>query len=401
MFKRFIFISPFLALILLVSCADDPTSIGANIIPDSDHFVVDTLDSYSNNMDIEFDVYRDEDVTNGSSSALLIGKYNNVVSTALIKYYIYLPDSIYNPMESDFNNINVLDAWIEFTKYSSWGDTLQDFQFEGFAVTEDWTDADITRSELEVLVNTEAIDYSSDLASNTGFINSDTISVNLDTDIVYEWMKNSVDEDAAVNNGIYLRSKTGNELMYGFYAISSSDVVNISKLKMVVEYPGEFVDTITATVANDVHIIEGTPYEQSENRVVIQGAFPTRSAVKFDINSLPVGAVVNKAVMEFSIDSVNSVEGSVESDNYIGTFYVAPDSADTDYGLVLFSRESNRVSGDITSYVQRWVSGLDNHGFRLSLYDETSTINKIVIYRENIDVSYLKPRVLITYTIQR
>ena len=83
-----IFILTSILISALISCTDDPTSIGIDFIPNKD--IIDIL--YINSDDGAFDQqskYYTDSLSLNTSSALLLGKHDNVESTMLLKYFIY------------------------------------------------------------------------------------------------------------------------------------------------------------------------------------------------------------------------------------------------------------------------------------------------------------------------
>ena len=90
--------------------------------------------------------YAKEVVPLGASNYLYVGKAANVQASALVKYAIYLPDSVLTDINN--NAVTVINANITFQTAYTFGDSNAAFDFSVHKVNSLWTqigfDADST-----------------------------------------------------------------------------------------------------------------------------------------------------------------------------------------------------------------------------------------------------------------
>ena len=301
---HYVFVLLLLAVLtLFLSCSDEPSSTGIEIL-ESDFIIVKTFDSQVDTIEQNTSFFR-RVVPLGSSAWVLIGKYQTssqtLASSALLKFIFSLPDSIEEAITKD--SINVLDSWVILTNSYVYGDTLATMNFTTHKVNSNWNSTTFTIDDLP------GLQYNPDDASSE-FSASDTLySFHLDENLVYSWMQNTVDTSLAKNYGIYLEPTASSNKIVGFQALTSTSS-QAAKLFVVIEKPGEYVDTINGLILADVSAVAGSEPSLPPGLIAAQSSVTVNSKLNFDVGVLPVGLVINKAELILSSDSINAVYGS-------------------------------------------------------------------------------------------
>ena len=379
------------AIIIVISCKEDPTSTGTDLIPGEDNFRVDSVDSYTDSLTQTSRTY-EEDVDLGAASRILLGRYNDIETDLLVRYSLgmTLPDSLEEAITND--SLFAVKAWVVMVPSYRLGDTLSTFDFSVHKITSEWSSSGFDKDSLAALTYDGA-----DISSAKSF--SDTlITYDINAEVPLLWMKKLVNDDLDKNNGLLFKPSAGVNQIIGFPAYSSIDY---NLINIVVEKPGSFIDTVTFQPLIDVHVISnGTPAAGTSTTEFLQAGFSTRIRLQIDIpKDLPAGLIVNRAELELTVDPDQSINGDPSTDSiYV---YIFEDETDTSYyddraGLLI--RDGNKFKGTVTTLVQSWISGIENYGFRLHLGDELKSISKIAIKSSGAVDPADRPRLKFIYT---
>jgi len=392
---HFVSILLLLAVLTLISaCNDEPSSLGIEIL-ESDYIIVKTFDSQTDTIEQNSSFFN-RVIPLGNSDWVLIGKIQTstqtLASSALLKFIFGLPDSIEQDITED--SINVLDSWIILTNKYVYGDTLATMSFTTHKVNSNWSANTFTIDDLPSL-QYEPDDVSSDLTT------SDTLySFHLDDNLVYSWMKNSVDTSLAKNYGIYLEPTSTSNKIIGFQALTPTSS-QAAKLFVVIEKPGSFIDTINGFVSGDISAVAGTEPILPAGLDCVQSSVTINSRLKFDIGVLPVGLVINKAKLILTQDSINSVFGS-SYNNSLRIFYLnSNDSIKTEGNPIILSYKDNQYTGDITAFVRSWVSKNENFGMLIQSGNQISGTDLFALKGSDYSEISERPRVIITFTVKK
>ena len=392
---HYVFILLLLAVLtLFLSCNDEPSSIGIEIL-ESDFIIVKTFDSQVDTIEQNSSFFR-RVVPLGSSAWVLIGKYQTssqtLASSALLKFIFSLPDSIEEDINKD--SINVLDSWIILTNSYVYGDTLATMNFTTHQVNSNWNSNTFTVDDLP------SLQYDPDDASSE-FSASDTLySFHLDESLVYSWMQNSVDTSLAKNYGIYLEPTSTSNKIIGFQALTTTSS-QAAKFFVVIEKPGVYVDTINGLISADVSAVAGSEPTLPSGLIAAQSSVTLNSKLNFDVGVLPVGLIINKAELILTSDSANSVHGSSYSNTLRLYFLNSNDSIKTEGDPVTLSYKNNQFSGDITAFVRTWVSKNENFGMLIEAGNHTLGTDLFGIKGSDYSEIADRPRIIITFTVKR
>ena len=388
-FKLFFIIIIFSSL--FVGCSDDPSSTGLGLIPGDDLVGMNVLDSDSTVINMTSSYFQDSIDVSGSDR-ILVGKTNIATSYGLIRFYVIIPDSIATQVEKD--SIIVRKCWVEINPNYLIGDNNAQFDFDLYKINETWNSEDINLDNF----NSLSIDRSVNLSSNKSITDS-LITFEISNSIALKWIQNGVDSLKGENHGLLFSPTASTNKIVGFPGLTYSSTMEDFVVKIEVEKIGHYLDTLTASTTEDVHVVEYANPTSTKNNLFIMGGAAFRSQLHFDLSLLPENVVINKATLDIFIDSTESFIGSPASDT---VFAIILDDSTTHkinsyYNISYLFRNDKKFSGDITPFIQRWMDGLDNQGLRLNLSDEANSVNKIAIggplstnYRPKLKIVYTK-----------
>lgn len=339
-------------VINFLSCSDDPpTSIGIDLL-DGDFLIVSTFDTKDDSVSQSSSFFK-EVVQLGLSSKVLIGKRDELEATTLMDFAFFIADSL----QQDFldGNITVNQAFIELTPQYTYTDTTAAYDFTVHEITSDWS-VEFTSDSLANLTYDQA-----DLSSNKNFTDS-IYTFDLDNDFVLQWIKNSIDTSLGKNKGIYYKPTMNTGKVVGFQALTTTST-DAAKLKVVIEKPGSFIDTVRAFIFADVSAVVADLPVLPVVDIGVQASITIQSRLFFDLSEVPPDIIINKAELILTEDTLSSITGSSFDSNLL--VFKITDSSDVtiDEGIaILLSKKNNIYTGDITSFVTSWINNEDNQG---------------------------------------
>ncbi len=390
-----IFILTSALISILVSCNDDISSIGNDLLPNQDIIDILFINSEEGAFEQQSKYYTDS-LSLNTSSVLLLGKHDNVESTMMMKFLIFLPDSIKEAVND--GTLEILSSTMEIEPIYTYADKSNYFDFNVHEINSSWNSLTFDKDSLS------SLSYdNNDLSSNRNY--SDTlISFDFDKELTQDWLKYSAaEEQASNNNGVYFNFEASSDKIVGFPAISYEEDEKLARLRIVVEVPGNFLDTMVVEVTSDVHIVLGELPVGNQENIFIQGGIVVRSNLMIDVSQIPDNTIINKAILKISYDESESLIGTKTSDS-LGVASLVDYEAnvlDETISPVLMEREGSIYSGDITRLVQSWVSNQENNGFQIFLVNEITTVNKVALKGASPADPNLKPYLEVIYTSKR
>jgi len=341
----------FLIVINVLSCSDDPTAIGIDLL-DGDFLIVSTFDTADDTVTQSSSFFK-EVVPLGLSSKVMIGKRDELEATALMDFTFFIADSL----RQDFldGNILVNKAFIELTPAYTYTDENAEYDFTVHEITSDWSIGFTSDSLANLSFDEE------DLSSNKNFTDS-LYTFDLNNDFVLQWIKVSIDSSLGKNNGIYYIPTMSTGKVVGFQALTTTSS-NAAKLRVVIEKPGSFVDTIRAFIFADVStIIKDLPVLPVVD-IGVQASTTIQSRLFFDLSEIPPDIIINKAELILTEDTLSSITGSSFNPNL--TVFKITDSSDVTIDEsrgILLIKNDNTYTGDITLFILSWTTNEDNQG---------------------------------------
>ena len=338
-------------VINFLSCSDDPTSIGIDLL-EGDFVIVSTFDTQDDTVTQTSSFFK-EVVPLGLSSKVLIGKRDELDATTLMNFAFFIADSL----RQDFldGNILVNTAFIELTPTYTYTDSIAEYDFTVHKITSDWSIGFTSDSLANLSFDGE------DLSSNKNFTDS-IYTFDLNNDFVLQWIKISIDSSLGKNNGIYIIPTMSTGKVVGFEALTTTSS-DAATFRVVIEKPGSFVDTIRAFIFADVStIIKDLPVLPVVD-IGVQASTTIQSRLFFDLSEVPPDIIINKAELILTEDTLSSITGS--SFNPHLTVFKITDSSDVtldENRLIDLIKENNIYTGDITSFITSWINNEDNQG---------------------------------------
>lgn len=383
----------FVGLILIINgCNNDPTSVGSNLLQDANKIKLYEYNTQLENSSQKSSTFH-QNVLLGISDKLILGKNSYSESYILFRFNVYLADSLINKIKD--NKLQIAETWMDMKVKYSLGEKSLPFDFSVHQIRKTWSSEHFNIDSLTVL------NYDANDISFSRSINDTLVKFNLQPNSVFEWLKYSVDTlSAPKNNGILLKPSFSTQRFLGFEGIQLSNNADAPTLYIVLEQPSVFKDTIAVSPYMDIHAVKGQEINTISD-IVLQGGFAHRGFLFFDLSSLPKGIIVSKAILELSVDSINTVDGVPASDSIL--VKILNDSTKKTYTAdssiyTILSRSGNLYSGDISWIVQKWISGSnENKGIELSLTDEKSSVARIWLYGSKETNTSLRPRLKIYY----
>jgi len=341
----------FLIVINVLSCSDDPTAIGIDLL-DGDFLIVSTFDTADDTVTQSSSFFK-EVVPLGLSSKVMIGKRDELEATTLMDFTFFIADSL----RQDFldGNILVNKAFIEITPVYTYTDEDAEYDFTVHEITSDWSIGFTSDSLANLSFDEE------DLSSNKNFTDS-LYTFDLNNDFVLQWIKISIDSSLGKNYGIYYIPTMSTGKVVGFQALTTTSS-NAAKLRVVIEKPGSFVDTIRAFIFADVStIIKDLPVLPVVD-IGVQASTTIQSRLFFDLSEIPPDIIINKAELILTEDTLSSITGSSFNPNL--TVFKITDSSDVTIDEsrgILLIKNDNTYTGDITLFIISWTTNEDNQG---------------------------------------
>jgi len=370
---------------LFTACSDDPSSLGSELL-NQDNIVISHLDSFTDTLNQQF-ASRKTNLALGSSNIIIVGKDANVESQLLLAFSLSIADKYL----SNYDSITFVSANLVFTKKYSFGDTLQPFNVGVHQVTSTW-------NSLFTVDSLSKLSY----ASNSVLLsaNSSGTDLALDPALVKNWFLAAKDTMLAKNYGVLIKP-TGACKFTG-YASSNSYNENVPELKIVVKKTTSyqsFQDTLTYFGSVDVHIVTGKFPEPSPQTLTIQSGTGVRGKLWFDLSKLPADAIINKAVLTLSIDTLNMKVGTSYSDG-LAAYEIADSIKDStnSFAAVSLPRSGNKYSGDVQRIINNAVITKNNFGIMITSPYLATGLENFALFNSSVANNELKPRLAITYS---
>jgi hypothetical protein len=377
--------------LLFVSCEDDPSSIGGSLLPEDDKFKFDTLNTQITPLVQHSSFFKDV-VDVGAASRVFLGKTENVQSKLLLRFLTFLPDSVLSELEKD--SITVTGSWMELYPSNTMGESSAPFDFTINEIKEEWLPANFNEDSLTALMKgTEDVALTKD-------INNDTLyTIGLNTEMVNNWVQAALDP-VTTNFGIVLIPTETTNKIIGFQGISNT-AQELPVLKVVVEKPGSFTDTLDLPLNTDVHVPTGDFPTSTDDSIILQGGLTAKGKLFFNLtNAIPQNAAANSAKLILTIDTLNSFMNSNfdESISYSILSDSATNEIASEYGTLQLTKEGDKyIDNNFVQFLNRWLNGVDNQGIRLRINNDISTLSRLKIFGSSADIA-IRPKLIVTYS---
>ena len=384
--KFLLFIAPFY-FIFFIGCSDAPTSVGSNLLK-QDYIGVLKFNSLTDSSAQKSSYFR-RSYSLSSSTRLLLGKYSNIESSILIRFYYTLADSTISDLKN--NNLNVTSASVRFTRNYLAGDSTAAFDFHAYKINSTW----FTGFDGDSL---NSLNYDqTDISSNRKLTDS-LCSFNVDSQLVLSWLQTAA--NSSFDNGILIKPTSNTNKVIGLTALSVYATLPVPQLVVVLEKLGVYSnDTVAFLPSTDLSVVTGTPPQYNSELIYLEGGLVLNGKLAFDVSKLPAHSVINNAKLTLTYDSSAST-GPLPSTIYV---YNMKDSSSNVLDSTIVGslyKGTGIYSGDITRYVGNWVNGT-NEGMLLAPIDQYSTVNLSALKSSTAADVSVRPKLEIVYTINK
>ena len=379
-----------ISIFFIVSCNDSPTDLGTKFLSQDGVEVlkldssIDTINQTSYSFKNVFSL--------GTSSQLLLGKAENITSNVLLSFVFAIPDSIKEELTAQ--NLTVIDSYVEMFRNYSFGDSNAAFDYSVYKVNERWVSSTFTADSFAFL----DYDNSVDLSFNRTTANDTVYSFHLDTTLTSSWLQNYVDTTVASNYGILLSPTDNTQKVLGFTAFNINGQ-NDARLKVVVQKPGAYIDTLTGFISSDISVVLGDIPNVGPENIVIQSSLTSEAKLTFDFSVVPEDVVINLATLTFTVDTLATKTGSSFSNRL--SVYLLEDSAtnklNTNFVYTL-DRSGATFTGDVTNILRAWNNRVDNQGLLIKSTLEFWGLETFVLKGSNTPLIEQRPRLEIVYS---
>ena len=379
-----------ISIFFVVSCNDSPTDLGTKFLSQDGVEVlkldssIDTISQTSYSFKNVFSL--------GTSSQLLLGKAENITSNVLLKFVLAIPDSIKEELAAQ--NLTVIDSYVQMFRNYSFGDSNAAFDYAAYKVNEEWISSTFTADSFAFL----DYDNSMDLSFNRTTANDTVYSFHLDTTLTSSWLQNYVDTTVASNYGILLAPTDNTQNVLGFTAFNVNGK-NDPILRIVVQKPGKYIDTLNGYIASDVSVVLGDIPTVGTDNIVIQSSLAAEAKLIFDFSVIPEDVVINLATLTLTLDTLATKTGSSFTNRL--SVYLLDDSAsnklNTKYVYTL-ERSGATFTGDITNILRAWNNRVDNQGLLIKSTLELWGLETFVLKGSNAPIIEQRPRLEIVYS---
>ena len=377
-------------LALLTSCTDEPSSLGIELIG-SETISAKIFDTAADSIAQTSSSFK-KVIPLGNASWVLIGKYQDITASALMRFVFGLPDSLKNDLKD--GNINVLDSWIILRTRYVYTDSLAAMNFTVHKVNSSWSSTAFTIDSLSKLIY-EPTDVSSQ------FTITDTLyTFHLDGSLPLAWMKNTADKTLESNYGIYLTPSLSSTKVIGFQSFNAI-TAEAAKLFVVIEKPGVYIDTLNGFIAADISLVDRPDIPALPAGLMsVQSSVSINSRLTFDLSMVPASVIINKAEIFITPDSVFSIKGSSFTNSLKLSYLRFTDSLNVEGNPSFLSFKDNKYSGDVTLFVRNWINSKENNGILIEAGIPTSGLEFFALKGSDYFEITERPRLKITYTIK-
>lgn len=381
--------------IFFISCNEDPTSTGANLLPEDGKIQFKQFDSQEISIPQSSATFN-ADVDLDQSYTLLLGKNSYAESVMLLNFPSLFTDSMITHYKN--NQFKIRKTWMEMMPVYKLGGESQTFDFNVHQIRSGWSSTGFDKDSL-ALLNYDAANVSFDKN-----ITDSLITFKINNSVVDEMLKYQSDPATGSKSyGLYFKPTSNCERIIGFNSYDGYlDGEFLPVLKIEYELKTTTVDTIMVSPLVDIHVVTGS-FPNQNQFIYLQGGMVLRGFLSFDLSSLPKDIIVNSAKLELSVDTLKSFNGTPASDSIeVKALKDSVAKTFTSDSLIVsvLKKTNNLFSGEITWLIQRWLSSTNadiNQGMQLSLADEVRSASRIVLHGSRSSDLLKRPRLKIVY----
>ncbi len=377
---------------ILPGCSDDPSalnSVGTQLLQTKVVVKSDTLHAVSSSS------FRQYISMDGRTN--LIGRSGGYTAYTLLHFYpAYIPQR---------DTVVVVSASLSVRAETWFGDSLASFGFSVHEINRQWGQTTFRWDSLgSGFFNTNAAGtYAGTAARDTQWI-----SVNLaDTAMVRRWLRPIALPNS--NYGVILFPSPNTNVVRGVHAFEFGSDTLYPRLTVVARnIAGTVTDTTIYKVGQDTFVGNIDNLNSNSELIYAQAGVAYRGLVRFDVSSIPRGAIINQAQLTLTYSRGTSILNRFTSDSTIVAYALQNASDYTKFesvGAVAKSAlaTANSFVFDIRHQAQEWIRDQSlNYGLvlRTTNTSEFSSFDLFTFYSATAQDSTTRPKLIVTYTVE-
>jgi hypothetical protein len=376
--KELIFAFVITFLLTFVSCQENPSDIGNNILSQTDSISTITFDSWNDNTLPVAEMLKRRTVMSPSALNLLLnGKNNGYESFSIVWFTDYRDtilydtivkaDIIFHTAAVAFGDNNVQSLELHKVQKST-STSLIDLSTTLSYLTASTTARDILTKNDIVLDEDAKTVYTGRIKPNTEVI------MPIDTTIV-KGLLYGVNEGESVVNGLLFLTNIGSNTISSFVSTSSTDTAYWPHMR-VVRLKNGALDTVTLNSVTDESIMFNIKTEGYHSSNTLYTGLGDRMRFKFEINKIPKDVIIKNAFFTLTLDSINSDLNYIYGADSLKVVSISDSSTLTNDATISVLSKYTTADGlkkfvfDLAPLVQKWMLGKTNYGFEVYPYSE-------------------------------
>lgn len=388
-------------LFLIGGCNDTPNSVGKGSLKQEDFGVVHVDTFYATDHSTIPNV-----MSTSSSDRFMIGQYKTYQAWTCLKFDQW-PDTLVG--------VKIVSASIHLRSVYHFGDSLAPLSFNVYrAMSNLFLSDSLTYDSLKLnsVNSANGIYYNSNNAvgtyPSTSFGDTDAIIINiLDTTMLRQWFSTNNDT-SDLNDGLIFRP-TNSNVIKGFYSYNNASDTSLQPTLFV-----SYIDTngipyydypLKSSLSEYVATVNQASLITDNSLIYVQNGISYRGLVSFDSIPIPWPTSIHRAVLQVTLNSSQSSSQFIPFAHdsmfalSVGTNQESDGGA---YGTSLRNDSSGYpvYSFEIRSVAIRMLSNASIRKVILSGYIEDGSFDLHSLYGAIPDKK-LKPRIIITYSVQR
>lgn len=388
--NKVLFLIAALTAFLFVSCSDDPSSIGADLL-NSDKLDVKVINSFDDSLSQQSS-FLERKISLGASPRLLVGKTNDIEAVTLLRFnFISLAESLKTAIKN--SSITIASATVKLTPNYTFNTNSTPFDFSIHKINSRWSSAGFTSDSLN------SLSYDQTNAASNLIVTDSIITFDIDKQVVMDWLLAEADTSIPVDNGMFLKPESVSGIR-GFQAVYSANK-NIPQLNVTLVTANSDTAVVYFTSTADISVVSGTLPVMSDH-FFTQSGLIVNSKFWCNISTIPATALINNATFSINVDTLLTQTGSTYN-IALGVGFIT-DTTKTSIdssGYIVLSRTGNTFSGNITRYVQRWADGETNLGILIWNLGQLEGAEKFVFFGSSYSDRNKQPKLEITYTYKK
>jgi hypothetical protein len=301
--------------------------------------------------------------------------------------------------------VQVLTATLSLRAVAWFGDSSAQFGFTAHEINRSWGQTTFTWDSLAGLNSSNP---NSETYSGTIALDTQWISLNLDTAMVRKWLQ---PRTISTNYGIILIPTPNTSVVRGFNSFDFDSVSFYPKLTVIARnVAGTVIDTtIYQAFGQDTFVGNIDNLNSNPELIYAQSGVSYRGFLKFDFSAIPRGAIINSAELTLKLDPATSRLNKFLSDTAIAAHAVLSATDNSKFeaqgsrGAGNWPTGVNFVFPDLRRQVQYWIRDASlNNGLLIRTVNrsEFSSFDLFTFYNQTAQDSTKRPQLIVKYTVE-